>query len=174
MKNILILLVLAIMAASCVTQSRCDRKYPPEQSTVINDSIVITEQTRYYDTIITKFLEIPRYTVKDSTVLRYKDGIISVPKPLRMVGHYSVALVWVDNNVLKGNLTEQGWIRLTTTIAMQEKTIKELRAKDSTKIIIKEVYKTKGIVKLLAWIGGLCMLVSVFILLVKFIKPKWL
>jgi hypothetical protein len=119
-------------------------------------------------------VEIPRYTVKDSTVLRYMDGIISVPKPLRMVGHYSVALVWVDNNTLKGNLSEQGWIRLTTTIALQEKTIKELRAKDSTKIITKEVYRTKSIVKVLAWIGGICMLVSVLILVIKFIKPKWL
>jgi len=174
MKNILILMVLAIMAASCVTQSRCERKFPPEQSTIINDSIVITEQTRYYDSIIYTYVQIPKYTVRDSVVIVYKNGEASVVKPLKLQGKYSVAMVWIQNNILRGELTESGWIPIEAKLRLQEKTINELRNKETIKTIVEKEKYVPFFIKVLAWIGGICILVSVLILVIKFIKPKWL
>jgi hypothetical protein len=107
-------------------------------------------------------------------VIVYKNGEALLVKPLKLQGKYSVALVWIQNNILRGELTESGWIPIEAKLRLQEKTINELRNKETIKTIVEKEKYVPFFIKLLAWIGGICMLLSVLILVIKFIKPKWL
>ena len=63
------ILILFIVLSGCVTQRRCNDKYPPVQSVNIKDSVVIREETRYRDSVINVVVEIPKTVVRDSVVV---------------------------------------------------------------------------------------------------------
>ena len=56
--------------------------------------------------------------------------------------------------MLRGELTESGWIPLQVKVIMQDKYIKELRANKSDITKVVTVYKTRNFVKVFAWIGA--------------------
>ena len=63
-------------------------------------------------------------------------------------------MVWIQNNMLRGELTESGWIPLQVKVIMQDKYIKELRSNKSDSVKVVAEYKTRKIVKVFAWIGA--------------------
>ena len=152
MKYLSILIVL-IMLSGCVTQRRCNDKFPPVQSINVKDSVVIREEIRYRDSIINVVVPIPKTVVRDSVVIVYKDGKDPQGK-LYLNGKFSKAVVWIQNNMLRGELTESGWIPLQVKVIMQDKYIKELRSNKSDSVKVVAEYKTRKIVKVFAWIGA--------------------
>jgi hypothetical protein len=169
----LIPFLLIILATGCVTQRRCNDKFPAEQSTNIRDSIRYSDITVYDTVTFTKWVEIKKYVSRDSVVVRYVDGK-AVTDKLILKGRYSEAVIWMQNNVLKGELTESGWIPIQTSLIMANRTIKEYRDKSKTEVKIVTEYRTKKFVKILAWAGGICisllLLYVALVLVVKFTK----
>ena len=153
MKKYLILLAAITMLSGCVTQRRCNDKYPPVQSVNVKDSVVIREEIRYRDSTIYMVFPIPKTVVRDSVVIVYKDGKYPQGK-LYLNGKFSKAVVWIQNNMLRGELTESGWIPLQVKVIMQDKYIKELRSNKSDSVKVVAEYKTRKIVKVFAWIGA--------------------
>lgn len=172
MKKLLII-SMAILLSSCVTQHRCSDKFPPAESINVKDSTIITHEIRYYDSIIYQVVKIPEYIKKDSVVIRYTDGVASTDK-LYLIGHYSQATAWLNGKTLQGELKEGGWIEVETKLRLKDQIIKELRSKTSDTVkIVKEKYIPKFI-KILAWIGGVCLslllLYIIAVVLVKYMK----
>lgn len=136
--TILILSLILISLSSCITQRRCNDKFPPEQSVNIKDSTVITYETKFRDSVVKVIVNIPKTVIRDSVVVRYEGGKCTSDK-LTLTGKYSQAEVWMQNSILKGELTEGGWIPLQVKITMQERYIKELRQKSTEKQTVKMV-----------------------------------
>lgn len=155
-----LLIITLIILSGCVTERRCNQKFPPAESVNIKDSTVITEVLIPRDTLIKTFVEIPRLNIKDSTIITYKDGTYWVSK-LTLKGRYSEASAWIEGSQLKGQLTEGGFIQLAALITYYEKRVKELRLLSEKKTTVKEVKYIPKYVKVLAWIGGIFLLIVV-------------
>lgn len=138
MKNLIILISVILLFTGCITQRRCNEKYPPEQSINIKDSTVITYETVYRDSIFFDTVQITKYVTRESVEVRYVDGKCQ-SDTLTLKGHYSSAVVFMQNSVLKGELTEEGWIPLQVKITMQDRYIKELRQKSTEKETVRMV-----------------------------------
>ena len=103
-KNIRLLiesLVIAILivwmltfVTSCVTEKKCNAKYPPSVTYVKKDSIVFKEKLVYRDTVVYKTL------VKDSMIYNekiiYSNDSIWFP-PMEAKGKYGYAKSWAYN-----------------------------------------------------------------------------
>lgn len=165
----LILLLGIILLSSCVTQRRCSDKFPQVSTTNIKDSTVITHETRYYDSIIYKVVEIPKLVKRDSVVIRYENGQ-AVTDRLYLKGRYSEAIAYLDGSRLKGQLTESGWLTVEMKLKLQEKTIKELQSKTTETVKIVPQKYVPGFVKLLAWVGGLFLLLILLFIAYKVAK----
>lgn len=150
------LLVLLILLSGCVTERRCNQKFPPNET--IKDSTVITHEIVKHDTLIRTYVEIPKLNIKDSTVIIYQNGTFKVAK-IVLKGRYSEASAWIEGSRLKGELSEGGFIQLASLITYYEKRVSELRTQKKT--IIKEVKYIPKTVKILAWIGGVFLLIVI-------------
>lgn len=162
-----ILFVFLILLSGCVTQRRCNEKFPPNESTHIKDSTVIKEVMVPHDTLIKTIVEIPKLMIKDSTVIVYQNGTFKVTK-LDLKGRYSEASAWIEGNQLKGQLTEGGFLKLATLITYYEKRVSELRTQVENKTIVKEVKYIPKFVQVLAWIGGIFLLIVILYVGVHF------
>ena len=103
---ILLLVVVALFATSCVTQKKCNTKFPPQIVTITKDSIV----TR--DSVVYKPLEIPVY-IKGDTVTKtdtlYRDiktGLIN-SKPVYAETEFAKAKAQVINSKLNLELIQK-------------------------------------------------------------------
>ena len=167
MKKIIYLLVVLLLAG-CVTQRRCNEKYPPVSSTNTKDSLVIKDSVVFktvYDTI--------PVTIKDTAIkdsVRIVDGK-GLPKtrPLILKGLFSTSISWVENGVLYGRLDEGGTIKIRVEKIMQERYYKERGSKIVEKKVIVTIKETPKGVKILAWIGGLSLVYFLFVIKNKFL-----
>jgi len=157
-------MIVVIMLTGCTTQRRCNDKFPQVSSTAIRDSIVITHETRFKDSIIFQIVKIPKYEVRDSVVIRYQGEIL---EKLYLAGRYSSVWCWVENSFLKGKLTEGGYIELESKIKVQQDVITKLQNSSSETVKVVTEYRTKPFVKYLAWFGG-----SVLILLILYVAYR--
>ena len=148
--------IILICLNSCISQRRCNDKYPTVSSINIKDSTVITHETRYKDTLINTYIEIPMRVERDSVIFTYQNGKIDPVKPLILKGRYSSSETWFANNKLYGQLTESGWINLQVELKMKTDYIKELQKKVSEKQSVKGVKETPKLVKISAWFGLIC------------------
>lgn len=101
-KSLLLVILMAIILSSCITEKRCYNKYPPKTVVEVRDSIYKK------DSIIYKVIQVPVY-IKGDTIVRndtvYKDnktGLIN-SKPLYAETEFAKATAKVTNSIL--NLT---------------------------------------------------------------------
>ena len=153
MKKIIYLLVVLLLAG-CVTQRRCNDKYPTVSSTNTKDSIVIRDSVVFKTVYNNIPVIIPDTVIKDSVRIVDGKGFPALT-PLVLRGRFSTATSWVNSGVLYGRLDEGGTIMLRVKNVMQERYIKELRSKLTEKQSVKIVKETPKLVKILAWIGGI-------------------
>lgn len=174
MKTILFILLI-LSFTSCVTQSRCDRKFPPQESTVTTYNTVTRDSIalRYDSTAV--YYPVPFLQIKDSIAIRYENGRTMSDK-LILKGNFSEAIVQVQNGKLYGTLTEKGVMNLRVKVIMQDHYIKTLQSTtEKSKEVIREKYIPKW-VKIFAICFGielilLVLLIGVWIYL-KFTKIK--
>ena len=80
MKTILFIFIISTMLAGCTTQRKCNRKFPPQISTTIKDSIAIrfdtvkiTTKYYHYDTILRVMDTVVTVIQYDETGAAYSD-----------------------------------------------------------------------------------------------------
>ena len=101
MRRIALLLALSIAATGCVTQKRCNMKFPP--SIVERVDSVVVEKEVVRDTTV--YIYLPQDTiVKHDTVVVTKQGANS--KPVVTEGRWSKAVAQVVNGLLTQTLYE--------------------------------------------------------------------
>lgn len=152
MKYLSILIVL-IMLSGCVTQRRCNDKFPPVQSDTQQDSVNIRDSVvpRYVNMKIP--VPVPFLRIKDSVAIRYENAQAASDR-LILKGSFSEAIVQVKNGKLSGELTESGVMTLRVQNVMYDHYYKEYRSKKSERVNVVTEYKTRKIVKVFAWIGA--------------------
>jgi hypothetical protein len=93
----IIIVALANIFTSCTTQSKCQRKFPPQ---IRIDSVhTIKEVIKYRDTTI--YIKLAADTVfKTDTVIINKDGQ-AISNKLESDLEYSYAATWISNNRLQ-------------------------------------------------------------------------
>jgi hypothetical protein len=168
MKKILFLAVIIILS-SCASQRRCNRKFPPTEYTHIKDSTVISTYYVKRDTTIYQIVEVPNFVSHDSTVITYINGVANI-KPLFLKGNYSTANVWLYGGLLKGELSEGGFMPVRVKVVMQDKYIKELKSKSSETTKVIQVKFIPKFVKFLAWFGGIIIILIILYIAYKVAK----
>ena len=149
MKNLLII-ALAITLTCCITEKKCQKKYPPRvDSTVIYKSV-----TKWRDTVIYK--ELPPLVIE-----RY----IDVKDTLRLAGNHSKATSWVVGNKLHGLLKEgENPVKIEYKIKeVEDKKIKAVREIERVKFVPK-------FTQWLAWVGVIALILIVIKVLLRFLK----
>ena len=145
MKKLLFIILPIIFFASCVTQKRCNEKYPPVTNIErIHDSIYIHDSvtTIVRDTVVTiKYGK--DTTAKDTTIVNVINGLIN-SKQIKVHGELSEASSQVINGKLYLDLKEHAQeLKISLKGAVVEKNAykvlyeKYYREKEKTKIIVK-------------------------------------
>jgi len=105
-KNLLWVVLVMVLLSSCITQRKCDRKFPPQEYTHIKDSLVIKDSTIY------QYAEVPVY-IKGDTVVKHdtvikdrKTGLIN-SKPVYAETDFAKAKAQVVNSQLKLELIQK-------------------------------------------------------------------
>ncbi|MFA7361999.1 MAG: hypothetical protein WC139_13285 [Candidatus Kapaibacterium sp.] len=162
MKNKLIIIAIAIFFSSCVTQRKCQIKFPPQVTTIIKDSI--REVIKLRDTTI--YVKLPADTVTISDTIYVKDGV-TVFKEIKAETILATARVWIGQNRLNLTLADKD---TTLTIKLKDalKTSEFWQSKYVNEKQVVEVKYTPKFIKVLAWIGGVCIILLILWLLRRF------
>ena len=144
MKTIICLILSSLILSSCVTQRRCNRKFPPQTSTVIVYRDSIHTEVKYRDTTI--FVKIPGQTITDTVFVPVNSpGPSYVPDTARAENTYSIAKAWLDWPKIRLNLFQKPQtIEILLKNAIKERdTYRELYEQEKSKEvqIVKEVPK---------------------------------
>lgn len=149
MKNLLVIAI-AITLTGCVTEKKCQKKYPPP----VDSTVIYKDVIKWRDTVIYK--ELPPLVIE-----RY----INVKDTLRLVGNYSKATSWVVGDKL------HGWLKEGETPVKIEYKIKEIEV-IKTKVV-REVELVKFVPKLtqwLAWVGIIALALIIIRIVLRFLK----
>ena len=147
MKNLILLLALILLASSCVTQRRCNRKFPPEVKTITNTETVI----QYRDTVV--YVTIPGDTVTAPGDTVYVDRVTGLANSEASVLHTSFARSWaqVVGGVLQHELVQKDSIwKAYLQNAIREKSTHTETVSET----VREVNRLKWWQKVLMWTGG--------------------
>jgi len=159
MKN-LIYLLLILSLSSCVTQRRCNDKFPAKETTVTTYNTVTRDSIALRYDSIPVYYPVPFLQIKDSIIIRYENGQ-SMSDKLILRGNFSQAIVQVKNGKLYGTLTEEGVMKLRVQRIMQDHYIKTLQSTiEKTKAVVAEKYIPVW-VKRLAWTGSIYLFLTV-------------
>ena len=147
MKNLILLLTLILLTSSCVTQKRCNRKFPPQ--TTIETKIVT--QVEYRDTIV--YVTIPADTVFSPGDTVYIDNNTGLTYSERSELNTDFARSWAQ--VVNGILLHE----LIQKESEIEQKIKDAIKEHSTHTeTVKETVREVNVLKWwqlgLIWIGG--------------------
>jgi hypothetical protein len=134
MKNQLIGLVfVALLMSGCVTQKRCEQKFPPQIITI--DSVITKTETIYRDTTI--FIELPGDTIRDTVEVTVKEGIANSRPSI-----HETDLAWSMAQVVNGFLQHELIQKDSTLARVIENAIREsATTTDKTKLVTKIVEK---------------------------------
>ena len=149
MKKLLIL-ALAITRTGCITEKKCQKKYPPR----VDSTVIYKDVTKWRDTVIYK--ELPPLVIE-----RY----IDVKDTLRLTGNYSKATSWVVGDKLHGLLKEG---ENPVKIEYKIKEVEVIKTK-----VVREVERVKFVPKFtqwLAWVGVIALILIVIKVLLRFLK----
>ena len=171
MKNIILVLFAVISLSSCVTRKACERKYPAiiKDSIVIKDSVVIKEKdsivitTKIKDSIVVKeevkgndsipCNENASYTIKrggDTFKIKIKNGVV----------HFDYLL---QGTISRYKTQIEGMERHAESMRYQS----EQKSKQQTKVVVSVVEIYPLWLKILAIIGGLCIVLTIVKQLIK-------
>jgi len=166
MRRLAIILTTLILFFGCVTQKRCNQKFPPVSETIYKDSIIEREITVYVDTII--YVELPaREIIKE----------VKVPVPITFksdtvfaVGDYSSAKAWIVKRELKLKLNEGAKIKIDLEKAIRETTYWKEKYINEKKTVVVEVNKLKKWQIALIGIGFISIILIILKLAIDFRK----
>jgi hypothetical protein len=165
--ELLVLIAFATLSFSCVTQRRCNAKFPPQTSVIIKDSIITKDTIIYRDKIVP-------YYIKGDTVFAEKKVPVTVDiSPIWTQTEYASASAWVEGSRLKLQLIQKDQtIKIIIDSAFKEVSHWQemYNNKEVTKVVT-EKYIPK-IVKVFAWIGGIFLVLVIFYIAYKIFKPK--
>jgi len=170
MSKYILILIVAALFTSCVTQKKCISKYPPEIIRERYDSIIIKDTIIYKDRIVPLIIKGDTITVEKQV-----PGYIDI-SAIRVDNSYAYASAWVQNSKLKLSLIQKEQVinfRLDSADKISRHwQFQYIKEKESKSQIIREKYVPK-ITKVLSWIGtgGLIFL---FTWLYFKIKGGWL
>lgn len=152
MKNKLIGLVfVALLMSGCVTQKRCEQKFPQQIITI--DSVITKTETIYRDTTI--FIELPGDTIRDTITVEVVNGIANSRPSI-----HETDLAWSKAQVVNGFLQHELIQKDSTLARVIEKAIREsATTTDKTKVVTKIVEKNyiTGWQWFQIWLGRLLM-----------------
>lgn len=159
MKNQLIGLVFfALLMSSCVTQKRCEQKFPQQIITI--DSVITKTETIYRDTTI--FIELPGDTIRDTITVEVINGISNSRPSI-----HETDLAWSMAQVVNGFLRHELIQKDSTLARVIENAIREsATTTDKTKLITKVEEKNyvTGWQWFQIWLGRLMMaLAAIFV-----------
>jgi hypothetical protein len=107
MKKLIILLLIAATFTGCITEKRCNSKFPPEVMIIRTDSIFRETKTIYNDTII--YVQIPgEIQYSNDTIYIVGDQIYFKPSYLKT--SFAESRAYVQNNRLQHTLTQNDTI----------------------------------------------------------------
>ena len=152
--QILILTLFLVVLSSCVTQKRCNIKYPPS---TLRDSIRIES-----------IKEIPIYLPGDSIKVN-----IPVNCPDQNVATIETDRLKQEIKILNGRLVSNTHIKKDTVFVP----VKEVETRVNTVIVTKPVEFIPKNIKKLAWTGAISLFLIVAFLVWKgynFIRPKFI
>jgi hypothetical protein len=153
-----IVVLLAIIFSSCVTQKKCEQKFPTQEITNIRDSVAIRDSVNIRDSI--------NIVSKDSIVIKEgisgKDSIPCTENAKTTIKRGGdVFNVWVKNGKVYFDYNLEGTTsRFNTTIQVLKQEIALLKESKSSNVETKTEVVTKTEtyipwwVKVLAWIGA--------------------
>jgi hypothetical protein len=152
MKPLYLTLLLVFFISSCVTEKRCQSKFPPQENTVIK--YIDREVVKWKDTIIYK--DLPPVII---------ERWVSVKDTLELIGAYSSALSWVSGNTLQGTLKE-GLKPVKIEYKIKEVEVEKIRTEYKEKIV--QVKYVPKFYKILSIIGAASVIILAVWLYLKF------
>jgi len=140
-----------LLLGSCVTQKACDRKYPPQVTTIVKDSIVAR------DSIVEKIVEVPIYikgdtVVKTDTVLIDKKTGLANSKPVYAETDFAKATAQVKDGKLNLTLIQKDSLFKIQVIARESYFWKEKYFTEKSKEV-KQVKVVPKYYSIMAMVG---------------------
>lgn len=108
MKPFFYLLLITFLLSSCITSEKCQRRYPPQVTTLVKDSIIEKTSTIYKDSLV--YLKLNPDTV---TLIQYEhysnpdDPTIITIDSISAENRFCVAWSWVDDSQLGLSLIQK-------------------------------------------------------------------
>lgn len=133
MKKTIIFLSFISIFASCVTQQRCNRKFPPETMIIRKDSIITKTQTIYRDTTILVYIPGEKKIYTDTIYI--KDGKVYF-KPSHLRTSFAESRAWLENGRFMHTLVQND-----TTLSIHIKNAIRLTWKRAEKFYKEEITK---------------------------------
>lgn len=162
----ILLLLIALLSVSCVTQKACDRKFPPQNIVITKDSIV----TR--DSIVLKNIEVPVY-IKGDTVSKSDTVFITTKpnsKPVFVETSFAKATAQVINGKLTLELTQKDTLFKVEALAKESYYWKEKYKEASSQKVVREKY-VPLLYKILSFIG-LIALIFIIIRIYVYVRNR--
>jgi len=98
--NLLVSILLILTLASCTTERKCNRKFPPQTMVITKDSIIRTTNTVYSDTTI--YVYIKGDTITDSVLIIKGTSI----RPSILTTDFAYSKAWVQMGLLRHELRQ--------------------------------------------------------------------
>lgn len=171
MKSKILILALVILGfTGCVTQKRCQEKFPPRESISVRDSIVIRDTVIYIPEV--QYVIVPD-TIIDTVLIKpvYDDGGL-ISDTLYLVSKLSWARAWVKDYELFGTISDKD----TTLVVKPTESQKVVKQTEKYKTIEKtEIVEVRYIPKFYKfcfwwWLGST--IVILLFVAYKIFKPQ--
>lgn len=106
LKGLLVILFSAIIMSGCITQKRCNSKFPPQTITIVKDSIITKDSIVYKPVEVLVHIKGDTVTKHDTVYRDIKTGLIN-SKPVYAETEFAKAKAQVVNSKLNLELTQK-------------------------------------------------------------------
>lgn len=138
-----LLIVAALLLTGCVTQKRCEKKFPPSEFSRVDSVYIYRDVVKWKDTVIYK--DLPPVII---------EKYVPIKDTLKLTGNYSEALSWVVGGNILGSLKEgKNPVKIEYKIKEVE-VVKEVEKIEYKEKIVNVRYVPKWL-KILAIVGSL-------------------
>ena len=161
MKTIILFLI-CFFLASCVTQKKCTRKFPPVTEIIIKDSI--REVTIYRDTTI--YINLPADTVYKKDTIIIKNGYFYIA-PMYAETNLATAKAWISHNKLSLMLADKDTtLEVRLENALKTSQIWEFKYKNEKQTV--QVKYVPKFWKVTGWIGIISVILIIMYIVTRF------